>query len=192
MVSVALCLLLAPLFNDLAGKPVFGQSFTGNADFGYLFIGAIGTGLLAGTYPAWVLSSFKPIRVLKGKIVTGKGGVSMRRGLVVAQFTISLSLIIATIIVYKQMRFMQQQDLGFRPDQTLVLNTGTTPAAESFRQAVTGMPGVQSASRSSSVPGRDHASAYSQLENVQEISSNPTWIYTSWTSTSYRNMGCSW
>lgn len=165
-VSVALCLLLAPLFNELAGKQIFSQSFTGNGDFGYLFLGAIGTGLLAGTYPAWVLSSFQPVKVLKGRLIAGKGGVSMRRGLVVAQFAISLSLIIATIVVYKQMRFMQQQDLGFQPDQTIVVNTGTNAQAASYRQAVREISGITSLSASSSVPGSDHASAYSQMENV--------------------------
>lgn len=164
--SLVLCLLLAPLFNDLAGKTIFGQAFAGNIDFIYLFAGAMGTGLLAGTYPAWVLSSFKPIKVLKGKVVAGKNGVTMRRGLVVTQFAISLSLIIATIVVYKQMRFMQQQDLGFQPDQTLVFDTGTTGPVASFQNSVQEIPGVQSITRSSSVPGKDHSSAYSQLENV--------------------------
>lgn len=166
LLSVVLCLVLAPLFNDLAGKTIFDRSFLGNGDFGYLLLGAICTGLVAGTYPAWVLSSFKPVKVLKGRLVAEKGGVSMRRGLVVAQFAISLSLIIATIVVYKQMRFMRQQDLGFQPDQTLVLETGSLPAVETFRHAVQEIPGVLSVSRSSSVPGSSHASAYSQMENV--------------------------
>ncbi len=166
LLSLFLCLLLTPLFNDLAGKTIISQEFLGMRALLYLFFGAIGTGMLAGTYPAWVLSSFQPMKVLKGRMVAGKNGVSMRRGLVVAQFVISLSLIIATIVVYKQMRFMQDQDLGFHPDQTLILPTGTSAAAETFRHVVREMPGVQSVSRSSSVPGRDHSGAYSQLENV--------------------------
>lgn len=167
VLSVTLCLLLSPLFNQLAGKTIFQQSLLGNTALLYLFLGAIATGVLAGTYPAWVLSSFRPVKVLKGRVTAGKSGVSMRKGLVVAQFTISLALIIATIVVYKQMRFMQQQDLGFQPDQTIVVTTGAIPGAESFRHAVQELPGVLSASRSSSAPGRDHTSAYSEMENAQ-------------------------
>lgn len=166
VLSVVLCILLAPLFNQLAGKTIFQSLLLGNSGLLYLFAGAVATGVLAGTYPAMVLSSFKPVKVLKGRVTVGRKGVTMRRGLVVAQFAISLSLIIATIVVYKQMRFMRQQDLGFKPDQTVVVTTGTIPAAESFRHAVSGLPGVQSVSRSSSVPGREHTSAYSELENV--------------------------
>ncbi|WP_119080927.1 ABC transporter permease [Chitinophaga alhagiae] len=166
VLSVVLCMLLSPLFNQLAGKTIFHRSLLGNMALLYLFLGAVVTGLLAGTYPAWVLSSFRPVKVLKGRFTTGKSGVSMRKGLVVAQFTISLALIIATIVVYKQMRFMQQQDLGFQPDQTIVVTTGVIPGAESFRHAVRELPGVLSATRSSSAPGRDHTSAYSEMENV--------------------------
>lgn len=165
LLTIGLAALLLPLFNQLAGKQVSKGIFSNWQYLGILFIAAIGIGLLAGTYPALVLSSFRPITVLKGRFATGVRGILLRKGLVVAQFSISIGLIIGTIIVYRQMSFMRNQDLGFNKDQTLVINTNNDPGKEAFRQALTGIPAVQSVSLSSSVPGGNNPGAYSEIEN---------------------------
>ncbi|HUQ96558.1 MAG TPA: FtsX-like permease family protein, partial [Chitinophagaceae bacterium] len=132
-----------------------------------LFGAAIGIGLLAGVYPALVLTSFKPITVLKGRFATGTKGIALRKGLVIAQFTISIALIIATIVVYNQMSYMRNQDLGFNKDQMLVLDTDGDPGKKAFQEALSAIPAVQSTATASSVPGGGNPGAYSEIENVK-------------------------
>jgi putative ABC transport system permease protein len=174
--SVVLCLiafvltfflswLLLPLFNQLAGKTISSGIFKHWNYLALLFFASIGIGLLAGFYPALVLSSFKPVVVLKGRFVTGTRGIILRKGLVIAQFTISIALIIATIIVYNQMNFMRNQDLGFSKDQMMVIDTNGDPAKKTFEQAVKELPDVKSVAMSSSVPGGGNPGAYSEIEN---------------------------
>jgi len=83
----------------------------------------IATGLLAGSYPAWYLSSFIPVRVLKGAVKTGKNPVTLRRVLVVFQFAISIALIICTTIVFQQIRHAQTRPMGYQPDNLLAVQT---------------------------------------------------------------------
>lgn len=128
---------------------------------------AIVIGILAGIYPSLVLSSFQPITVLKGRFTTGAKGVLLRKGLVVAQFTISISLIIGTIIVYSQMKYMRGEDLGFTKDQKLIIDTHGDKGRDPLKQAIAGLPGVASVSMAGSVPGGDNPGAYSQIENVK-------------------------
>jgi putative ABC transport system permease protein len=114
--SLALAYLLItlalPYFNTISGLSL---------DFSYLyqswFIGLICLlwlfgSILSGFYPAWVLSSFKPVIVLKGKLKNSTGGILLRKGLVVAQFMASVALIASTAIVYSQLHFMLSRNLG--------------------------------------------------------------------------------
>jgi putative ABC transport system permease protein len=120
LISAVLVQLALPVFNNLSGK---------NLTFGFslklmVVLAGLGllTGLLAGIYPAFFLSSFKPIAVLKGKFTPQTGSYSIRSGLVVFQFFISVCLITGTIVVYKQMQFIQHKKLGYDKEQLLVLN----------------------------------------------------------------------
>src|SRR4029077_16858718 len=105
MLTIATSALLLPSFNLLAGKTLSKGVFDNMSFIGFLFLASIGIGVLAGIYPALVLSSFRPVTVLKGRFTTGTKGILLRKGLVISQFTISIALIIATIIVYLQMNF---------------------------------------------------------------------------------------
>jgi putative ABC transport system permease protein len=165
LLAVVMSWLLLPAFNQLAGKTISEGIFSAPGNMLVLFVSSISIGLLAGLYPAWVLSSFKPITVLKGRFSTSTRGIFLRKGLVVAQFTISIALIIATIIVYNQMNYMRKQDLGFSKDQVLVINSSGDPAKFAFNQAIKDMPGVRSTAMSSSVPGGGNPGAYSEIEN---------------------------
>jgi putative ABC transport system permease protein len=166
LLTLGLSILLLPLFNQLSGKTISHGIFNNLPYLGLLLGTALLISLLAGFYPALVLSSFKPIVVLKGRFSTGTRGILLRKGLVVAQFSISIALIISTIVVYKQMSFMRQHDLGFNKEQVMVFNTDNDPAKESFKQAIAGISSIQSTALSSSVPGSGNPGAYSEIENM--------------------------
>ncbi|GAA4446976.1 ABC transporter permease [Nibrella saemangeumensis] len=113
---------LMPLFNELSGKNL---SITYASRPFLLTMGllVVGIGLLAGLYPAFLLSSFKPAKVLKG-IFNVRSGKAFRQSLVVGQFALSVILIICTMLVYRQLTFMQQKDLGFDKAQLLYVRMG--------------------------------------------------------------------
>ena len=165
IIAILLCSLLLPLFNQLAGKPVSTAFFYHPLYIISLFFIAIGIGIIAGFYPSLVLSSFKPVAVLKGRFATGTRGILLRKGLVIFQFTISIILIIGTVIVYTQLNYMRSQDLGFNKDQTMVIDTNQDKNKDAFKESLSSVPGVLSTSFSSTVPGDGNSTAYSKVEN---------------------------
>ncbi|THU34845.1 FtsX-like permease family protein [Niastella caeni] len=167
LLTIGLTALLLPSFNELAGK-IVSQGILENGQLLLpVFGAAIVIGLLAGIYPAFVLSSFKPIEVLKGRFATGSRGGLLRKTLVISQFAISTALIIGTIIVYSQMRYMRNQQLGFNKDQVMVVDTEREKNSGAFVQAISRLPNVKATSLSASVPGGGHAGAYSEIENIK-------------------------
>ena len=162
---IGLSVLLLPSFNHLSGKMISHGIFSNFSYLILLFFASVCIGLIAGIYPALVLSSFKPIIVLKGRFSSGTKGILLRKGLVVAQFTISIALIIGTIIVYSQMKYMRNQDLGFNKDQMIILDSNGDSARFAFAQSLLSIPNVKSVSLSSSAPGMGNSEAYSQVEN---------------------------
>jgi len=163
--AVVLATVLLPLFNQLAGKTI-SASITENAStILTLLLMASGIGLLSGIYPAFILSGFKPIMVLKGRFSTSRLGVMLRQGLVVTQFTIAICLIAGTIVVYNQLQYMRNRDLGFNKEQTLVMDFFYDRNVQSLKTEIEKIPGVNSASLSSSLPGATNNIAYTQIEN---------------------------
>ena len=115
VLALVLAALTLPWFNQLAGKTM-DFPWTNPVFWSLSLICTLLTGLLAGSYPAFYLSSFRPVKVLKGTFKAGKGASIPRKVLVVAQFSISLALIIGTIVVFRQIQFARDQPLGY--DQT--------------------------------------------------------------------------
>jgi putative ABC transport system permease protein len=167
ILSVIFSALLLPQFNQLARKIISPSIFSHPLYLLLLFIVAVSIGIAAGLYPALILSSFQPVTVLKGRFATGIKGIFLRRGLVMVQFTISIALIIATIVVYNQMSYMRSQDLGFNKEQKLIIDTHGDSAKIAFKQALTSLPNILSVAMARSVPGGANPSAYSQIENVK-------------------------
>ncbi|MEP7141463.1 MAG: ABC transporter permease [Ferruginibacter sp.] len=163
--SVFFCALLMPLFNQLAGKVISGSILNDPKHIFSLFLLSIGIGVAAGFYPSMVLSSFKPVSVLKGHFSTGTNGLILRKSLVIFQFTISIILIVGTIVVYTQLNYMRSQDLGFNKDQVITINTNYDKNKDVFKQSLSSVPGVLSTSYSSSIPGGGNNSAYSEVQN---------------------------
>lgn len=111
-------------------------------------------GTLSGIYPAIFLSSFKPVKVLKGIFKVGESSFSFRKVLVVTQFSISIILIISTAIVFQQLRYMQNKPLGFNRDHIINLNynTGLNNSYESFKTALLANPNIKEVGRSTRIP----------------------------------------
>lgn len=120
LLSIGLLLLLLPAYNHLLGYTL---SVSWNSLPIYLFLLGIVivVGFLAGSYPAFFLSKFSPIQSLKGKLRLGKSGSLFRQTLVVIQFSISVLLIISTIIIYNQMNFVKNKNLGYNQQQVVVV-----------------------------------------------------------------------
>jgi len=154
LVAIALILLLLPLFNQVSGKQLTATYFLTPGKIGLLFLFSVIVGLIAGLYPAFILSSFKPILVLKGRFRSNRFGLALRNGLVVFQFAISVVLIISTIMVNRQMNFMMSEKLGFRKDhiitieRTDLLDEQTT----AFKTELARIPGVETVTGSSAMP----------------------------------------
>jgi putative ABC transport system permease protein len=163
--ALCLCSIAEPLFNQLAGKTVSAGLFTQPAKIAGLLGIALLIGLLAGIYPALVLSSFRPIASLKGRFSSSTRGLFLRRSLVVCQFTISIALIIGTVVVYLQLSFMRNHDLGFSKEQTLVIDEHNDSHKVAYRQELASLPHVLSTAFSGSIPGQGTWSAYSKIEN---------------------------
>lgn len=133
--------------------------------YGFIFLGFLLSGaFLSGLYPALVLSSFRPISVLKGKIQSLRQGVMLRRALVVFQFALSVLLIIGTFIVYQQVHYMLSQDIGIKTDQVMVLDRpGRWDSARSthnllvrrFKEAIRNDPAVMAVGMSDEMPGKE-------------------------------------
>lgn len=159
VIALVMVRIAWPVFSAVAGRNI-PLSFMLEGDFWTLLtiLFAAGT-LLSGFYPALILSSFKPVAVLKGKVMRTAHGSMLRKSLVVFQFVASVVLITGSIIVYQQLSFMRNQDLGIDIHQTLVIRApGVTDSLygqkmETFKAAVLRIPGVQSMSASTNVPG---------------------------------------
>ena len=126
VLSFILIILLFPVFNSISGKSF--SITTLLQPFNIFLMLGIGlfTGLIGGSYPAFYLSAFQPVSILKGALSKASGNINLRRTLVVLQFSISMVMLICTWIVYSQLEYMRNKDLGFDKNQvmTVVVNTG--------------------------------------------------------------------
>jgi ABC-type antimicrobial peptide transport system permease subunit len=121
VIALGIVVVALPLFNSLTGKSISLNLFSYWELLGGLAGVALVTGLISGSYPALFLGSFQPIRTLRGKLRSGPKSVFFRRALVVVQFTLSISLIIGTGVVYSQLNFLKSKKLGYEKEHTVYL-----------------------------------------------------------------------
>ena len=154
--ALALALILVelslPFFSDFTQKPLsMAYGYDGLAAISLMGVALI-VGIIAGSYPAFVLSTFNPVNTLKGKSTqASSGSISLRKGLVVFQFCISTFLIIAAITVFSQLNYMQNKSLGFDDEQVVVMEGKNYPV---LRKELLTLPGVSSVSGAYNVPGQ--------------------------------------
>lgn len=154
ILAVILVFLFLPTFSDFTDKPL-SLNFFAHPEYLLFVIGlAAFVGLISGSYPALFLSGFMPAKVLKGAFKAGKGHENFRAFLVVGQFAISVMLIVAVLVVVRQLDFMQNKDLGFQKEDIVVLpNSGRI--SENYliiKDRLENHPGIQEVSMSSRVP----------------------------------------
>ncbi len=162
VIAMVLSELLLPVFQQITNREL--SFFAG--DFISIVIPLFGLSLLigglAGIYPAFFLSNFAPIKVLKGNLMRTTKGQFFRKSLVVTQFSVAITLIILMLFVYQQVDFMQQQDLGFQGEQVLTIKLNNADAAEKFEQRRANfeqIETIQSIAFSNTLPG-ENSSVY--------------------------------
>lgn len=162
LLAIALSYVLAPVFNRFTGGQLpAGLHLSGRWLVNFLALFTLGT-LLSGLYPAFMLSGYRPVTVLRGLFSNSSKGVWLRKALIVGQFTASILLIGGTIIVYQQVSYMRNQQLGIDIRQTLVLDgagsvsdSGYLADYQSFKNDLLQVHGVKSVTASSNIMGQE-------------------------------------
>jgi putative ABC transport system permease protein len=153
-VAIVIAILMLPYFNQLAGKQMSLQLFSNLWTIPGMLALALAVGVISGSYPAVVLSSFKPAQVLKSKLSLGFKSGWIRSTLVIFQFCISITLIVATLVINGQLAFIKNKDLGFDRNHVLIIkNTDQLGHhADVFKTELSGLPGVKAITMSGFLP----------------------------------------
>ncbi|AYB32748.1 ABC transporter permease [Chryseolinea soli] len=153
LLALLFALLLIPIFNEITGKALTLNLLDSRLlmIFGIIIIF---TAFVAGSYPALFISEFKPVQVLKGQLKSGSRAAVFRKVLVVVQFTMSIILIISTTVVFRQMNFMENRDIGFDRENVFYLwmEGDVRPKLETFRTRLLAQPGIESVTSASQIP----------------------------------------
>lgn len=183
VLAVIIAVLLMPLFNHISGKELHFGLQAVKWLVPALVVTVVVVGCLAGSYPAFFLSAFQPVEVLKGKLSAGFKGGGLRSFLVVFQFAISVFLIIGTIVIYNQIQYIRNKDLGYNRDQLLVLhhleNLGNR--AEALKQEVRQIPGVRNVTVTAYLPTLKNRSSSTMfrspaMEQDKAVHSQIWWV----------------
>jgi putative ABC transport system permease protein len=171
VIAIGIVMAVLPSFNNLIQESL---RITYN---GFLIFGLVGValivGVLAGSYPAFALSGFNPVLIMKGNFTGNSKGAWLRNGLVIFQFFISIALIIGTVVVANQMKYMQNKSLGYKSDHVLVIQRafGLQRQRQAFIDEIEKLPAVENASNAFSMLGnqRDFFGAFYLPEGTSEV-----------------------
>jgi putative ABC transport system permease protein len=171
LLSWVLARVALPFVEELSGKSLSSEILFSWEVFVLLLAGAIIVGVLAGSYPAWVLSQFRPTLVLKGAFHSSNKGIALRKVLVVFQFSLSMALIAGTGIVFSQLNLLRSHDLGFQKEQMLIINFGfdqeIAKKMDVIKNELLNHPSVMSASASRAVPGEFIPNAHTEIQSAE-------------------------
>jgi putative ABC transport system permease protein len=154
IIAFITAIALLPAFNQLSGKEIAINSQTLSWLIPVLLVIVLVVGAMAGSYPAFYLSAFQPIDVLKGKLSAGFKGSGLRSFLVVMQFSISIFLIVGTLVIYNQLNYIQTKNLGYNRNQVLIVQNTfeLNNQANVFKQEIKQLPGVENATLTGFLP----------------------------------------
>ena len=158
LIALILTYALLPLFNSISGKALTASVFGDLRFIAGIAVSTLVISLLAGSYPAFYLTAFKPIEVLKGRLRSGVKSSGLRSTLVVFQFATSIALIICTFLVYSQLQYMKNRSMGFDKENVLVIsnsNNRLKDNVQAFKTALGGYSSVASVSISDNIPASD-------------------------------------
>jgi putative ABC transport system permease protein len=157
-IAIGIAALLLPLFNELADKQMHVSLLVRPFILSLILLLLVLVSLISGSYPAFFLASFRPIKVLKGHLAAGFRGSGLRNTLVVMQFTVSVVLMVVTLVIYKQLQYIRDKDLGFNKDQVLLLQNSAAldNNTKAFTNELLRMPGVKNVTSSGFLPVKGH------------------------------------
>ena len=162
-IAIVIVEALMPLFNDISGKQVSLSLLENAFTIPLLLLFAVVVGIIAGSYPAFYLSSFDPVKILKSDNRKGSRKSILRSGLVITQFAVSIILIIGTFVIQDQLNYIQDKNLGFNKEQVVIINKTDDIGSqiEAFKLLLSNYPKVISVSNSTDIPGNQKGdSAY--------------------------------
>lgn len=173
-IAVVLVEIFLPAFSSLAGKNLHTDYFNNLLAIPALIITVLVVGFLAGSYPAFFLSKFQPVKVLKGKLTDSKSSW-LRSGLVVFQFAITIVLFACTFVVYNQMLFVQNTRLGFNKEHVLVIQRAWSleDHSQAFKDELLQNSNIISASNTDNLPGRQFGQTVFKPEGAQQSQQYP-------------------
>ncbi|MEI7727495.1 MAG: ABC transporter permease, partial [Bacteroidota bacterium] len=158
--ALFLVIIFLPLFRQITGTPVVYGIWSQTWFWLIVLLMFLAGIVLSGLYPVIMFSSFKPVSVLKGKPGNGARGINLRKGLIVFQFVIALGMLISTFTVFRQLQFMKNQDLGFSPDNKLIIraprvrDVSFASRLQTFKEALLKNPAIINFSVATDVPGK--------------------------------------
>jgi putative ABC transport system permease protein len=178
VVAIALVAIAVPLLTGLVGRPLMPDVWTLLVATLVAVIGTVLVGVGGGLYPAFALSSFRPVEVLRGHFSAGRGGVRLRQGLVVFQFAVATVLLVGTFVVYNQLEYLRTADLGFDEAQVVALRGpgATTTQRLAFFEAMEAEASIERvASLSERLPAELRGGAGAQLADLPPADDEEEW-----------------
>ena len=170
LISIILVYLLLPVFNNIAGKSIGPEYLFTPVILVSLLVVVLLTGLLAGSYPAFFLSSFNPVNVLKGHLSFGRSNLNIRKILVVAQFSLSTILVISTWIIYDQINYLKNKDLGFDKENVITLSLTTQEMVDKLpvlKQNLKSSPNILNVGTANAAIGRGTGKTIMRVETPE-------------------------
>ncbi len=180
VIAILLAISAVPYFNELTGRNFVIYDLFGWKNLLYVGVLLVTSGFLAGLYPAYVMAGFSPLKALRNQKQQG-GKTGLRSVLLAFQFAVSVCLLAATVVVFKQLKFMQSQELGVNIDQTLVINGGRVLEGkyDVFKNELEKLPGIDKVAKASNIPFHGYGDWGYLIPNDERKSISPYNAFTS-------------